>query len=62
MIYNHINSIQRISKEINMLETNIVLQVSILCVVKNIKFDPNLLFIYLSKYLVIQLGIFNNLY
>jgi hypothetical protein len=45
MIYNHINFIQKISKEINMSKTNIVLQVTIQWVVKNINFFPKLLFI-----------------
>jgi hypothetical protein len=45
MIYNDINFIQKISKEINMSKSNIVLQVTIQWVVKNIIFFPKLLFI-----------------
>jgi hypothetical protein len=42
MIYNPISYIQRISK-IHMFQNDIVLQVSIEWVTKNIKFDPNVL-------------------
>jgi hypothetical protein len=43
MIYNPNNYIQRIFKKIHMLQNDIVLQVSIEWVTKNIEFDPNLL-------------------
>jgi hypothetical protein len=54
MKYILINDIKKNSKEIRMPQNGLIFHVSMWWVAKNIKFNFN----HLSKYLVIQLGIF----